>query len=156
MNTDDLLAACERVNQSATPGPWGVCKPTEHNRYRGSGHEICATEDSSHAGTGVGFIYGATDADCVANAEIIALARSALPLLVARVRELDNLDHRIKIAFAEMYIALSAKGLDGVGVRNEVGYVLTKERFLDGEVSESLLGEMQALTASMKGGGDGR
>lgn len=32
MNTDDLLAACERVNQSATPGPWEVIPVPKRSR----------------------------------------------------------------------------------------------------------------------------
>lgn len=70
-----------------------------------------------------------------------------------------SLDHRIKIAFAECWIAcwIASITTDCPAAFAYMGDVARLgERLAEGEVSESLLGEMQALTASMKGGGDGR
>lgn len=77
--TDDL-AACERADQAATPGPWHLYENTvQAGNWFGQG--VRANCDP----------FGRVCKDAkTADAAFIALSRSALPALVARVRELEK------------------------------------------------------------------
>lgn len=114
MNTDDLLAACERADKAATPGPWF---------------------DNSTIGSLASSVWN-TDGD-------------ARTLPDEQATMLLTLDHRCKIAFAEMLM----KNVTTVTTGDFVGRIIAmsdiSQRLCKGEVSESLLAEMQNLTKEM-------
>lgn len=71
------LEALERLAAEATPGPW-TAEPQKTDTF------ITAAN-----GTPVGMVWGCRDDEPRASAALIAVARSALPALVARLRAAD-------------------------------------------------------------------
>lgn len=103
----DIDAIQQRCD-AATPGPWEIIGGNEYL-------------------TGVGVMVGAPEGISIADAEFIAHARTDIPALLARVRELEAAVQRVRNAVAgdpttvaRAGVVMSWDGPDGVSVDEAV------------------------------------
>lgn len=86
--TKDERDALRKLCDAATPGPWAVSSAV---------NPLCSTGQNIGGDNGnVCWSYGKRDADCVANAELIAASRDALPQLLDALDAADAENSALK------------------------------------------------------------